>query len=864
MIGNEKEPFTKISYMDEVLFSAPSGQSVDAAKAIRLVLVLLVSAAVAVIFLDALWSHDASWIASVSASAPQESFLTYFRPSQLMASFPTWLSLTFMLSVFSCSLGALFECYYLLKRAVPQESQNFYSLFIRAVRRLSIAPLVVSMFFASSCMLVSSAEAQYILLCVSFAACAALGFGLLTGGAGKTVVAGFLVLELLLIVLTLDSTFGHVNGLVTLFLVLSCISRALALLIGTRTYRRNSVFNILILLATTLFFMALVETSKASSGVFSKPSVWELTGFFGWCGLAISVFFGINCMVRIQPRSFNNFRLAVVNWLWTHLYLFLAGGPLFPNPVRLSDIYQGQAPPLTALKPYNQVHPSHLLHGLNIPSVINLEESVTNFKQLTIGAKLLFGLATLLDNYLPQTDISVPLKDKRRLKPWEDGSQYWPAFYDSTHLGFSIPGMGPAQTPAAVISAFKEGQLLAHLAESGYASALLEKAKGEVEGTLVIDLRDLEASETKPDYEGYGGLAYFKPCAETQRLKLISVVAPRTTTRVFVDPRDPVFRKVERLVGASMHFRIVVQKHLGEIHMNYNLLEVALHNAFDSQGAYNHPLRTALYIHLYSHELAEEMTTGHLVQDKAVLSQIFACTQDSMISCLNATYTHFQLGHDEDFEHRASMMQIPGKPDGELLPNSSIKWELEFVKIWEQYAGGIVDCVYPDDRAVEADDCLRALALELSNVFRNPIPERYHGLSTKKGITRFIIDTMHHLVVRHQILGTTGTSTPLDARINQLQVPKDGGTSGVDEYLSTMFVVLGTARTRFTPLMNDFKYLLDDLDNAYVHKMKVLFDELQSDLLKLESDWTADETQLEFNRNYYRVLPSEVHTGPGY
>ena len=97
MIGNEKEPFTKISYMDEVLFSAPSGQSVDSAKAIPLVLVLLVSAAVAVIFLDALWSHDASWIASVSASAPQESFFTYFRPSQLMASFPTWLSLTFML-----------------------------------------------------------------------------------------------------------------------------------------------------------------------------------------------------------------------------------------------------------------------------------------------------------------------------------------------------------------------------------------------------------------------------------------------------------------------------------------------------------------------------------------------------------------------------------------------------------------------------------------------------------------------------------------------------------------------------------------------------------------------------------------------
>jgi len=720
------------------------------------------------------------------------------------------------------------------------------------------------MIFASSCMLVSSPEVQYILLCLSSAACAGLGFGLLTGGGEKAVLAGFLVLELLLIAFALDSALDHINVIVNLFLVLSCILQSLALLIGTRTYQRNGVFQILSVLAMTLFFMAFVESIKAPPDVFNKLELSELEEFFGWLGVGVSIFLGINCMIRIQPKTFNNFRLGLVNWLWTRLYLFLAGGPLFPKPVGLSDIYQRQTPPLTVLKPYNQVHPSHLLHGLNIPSVVNLEESVTNFKQLTFGAKMLFGLATLLDNYLPQTDISVPLKDKKRLKVWEDGSEYWPPYYDAPHLGFSIPGSGPCQTPPAVISAFKEGQFLAHLAESGYASALLEKAEGEEEGTLVIDLRDLETSETKPDYEGYGGLAYFKPNAKTKSLELLSVVAPRTSTRVLVDPRDPVFRRVERLVGASIHFRIVVQKHLGEIHMNYNLLEVALHNSFDSRGAYNHPIRTALYIHLYSHELAEEMTTGHLVQDKAVLSQIFACTQDSMISCLNATYAHFQLGHDEDFEHRASMMQVPGEKEGVLLPNSSIKWELEFVKIWEKYAKGMVDCIYLDDEAVEADEYLRALALELSNVFRNPVPVRYEGLSTKKGITRFIIDTMHHLIVRHQVLGTTGTTTPLDARINQLQVPKDGGTSGVDEYLSAMFVVLGTARTRFTPLMNDFKYLLKDVDNAYVDKMKTFFDDLQSDLLKLETDWTKDDTQLRFNLNYYRVLPSEVHTGPGY
>ncbi len=46
---------------------------------------------------------------------------------------------------------------------------------------------------------------------------------------------------------------------------------------------------------------------------------------------------------------------------------------------------------------------------------------------------------------------------------------------------------------------------------------------------------------------------------------------------------DPMYRRAEAMVLASLYFRVICGKHLGEIHMTYNLVEVCLHNAFDSQ-----------------------------------------------------------------------------------------------------------------------------------------------------------------------------------------------------------------------------------------------------------------------------------------
>ena len=328
---------------------------------------------------------------------------------------------------------------------------------------------------------------------------------------------------------------------------------------------------------------------------------------------------------------------------------------------------------------------------------------------------------------------------------------------------------------------------------------------------------------------------------------------------------DPTFRFAESLVIASMYFTIISGKHLAEIHMTFNLLEVTLHNAFDAQGQFNHPLRTFMYLHLFAHEMAEEFTTEHLVQEGAVFSQVFATTHNSLITHLNETYHAFEYGADEDFKARRKLMTMR---DGNILPNACINWELEYAHIWQRYTNALIDIIYVDDEAVRADRYLQDLHRGLGEVIINELPARYEGFQSKAGVSRWASDTIHHLVVRHQVYGTTGIRAAMDPRISNTQVPRDGGTPGVDEWRSLICVALATGRARFTLLVGeegqDFTYLLDGLDEQYKRPMATVFEQLQEDLKALNGKWTASTIEREYNYDYFRAVPSALHTGPGY
>ncbi len=311
-------------------------------------------------------------------------------------------------------------------------------------------------------------------------------------------------------------------------------------------------------------------------------------------------------------------------------------------------------------------------------------------------------------------------------------------------------------------------------------------------------------------------------------------------------------------------------KHLAEIHMTYNLVEASMHNAFDAEGQWNHPVRSFLYLHFFSHELAEELTTEHLVQEGAVFTQIFATTGDALIAHLNDSYAACEYGADEDFEARTLAMSMPASDDAPatLLPNCSVAWELAFFETFERYTTALIDIIYETDADVRADRYVQDFHRGLTQVFLRGLPARYDAFATKKGLARFAADTIHHCTVRHQVYGTTGIKAALDPRISKTQVPKDGGTTGVEEWRSLAYVALATGKARFTLLTGeagqDFTNLLGGVAEPKRGRMAEVFTKLQTDLRELDVKWTSGPDAKAFNYDYLRALPSELHTGPGY
>jgi hypothetical protein len=242
-----------------------------------------------------------------------------------------------------------------------------------------------------------------------------------------------------------------------------------------------------------------------------------------------------------------------------------------------------------------------------------------------------FDIITTIDLIFPQTIVSTPLREKERFKVWETGERYYPSSLFSTQPLFPVMGKTLQDAPVPMIRAHRRGDLLPYLCQYGYGNKFLKRAipKGEYpyfdsespEGKagefMVLDFLHLEHYENKEDYEPYGGVAFFRveSAPDGNKLKLVWVVEPRTILKTTASLKNGTYRQVESMIVASLYFAVVAGKHLAEMHMSYNLLEVALHNAFDYGLNTNpreelncHPIRLILYIHLFSHSLATELT----------------------------------------------------------------------------------------------------------------------------------------------------------------------------------------------------------------------------------------------------------------
>ncbi|MCY2977135.1 MAG: hypothetical protein NTU79_00490 [Planctomycetota bacterium] len=785
----------------------------------------------------------------------------------------TWFWLPFLLSTIGSGIGMVYEGWLLAKNQPYQLFGSMCGLRVQILRAAVFGMLIGSVSFWYSQLTFGVYDQSVLLL----AFCAFLTGWLLVCLLFEApqhnvlfVMGLFLVLELSCLLISSPIAGGW---LVKCVLGLAAIGIFAGSVVGSATPKKSTIFHCIA--AASVLLMALCGWQQPTESVRRLSSL-------SWLLVIGSIWIGTLGAFRWLPSTWARFRSLLANWTWPLFYLIVAGGQRLPRPTSLGELYKGDEEKLKplALHRYHIAHSRNLTHPIQIPC---LDEALTlkvhKFGLLGELVKFIFAVGSLFNRVFPFANMEVPIRQKPRMLPWSDGSEYWPWWLlqevklpdigrfknlGTFKIESGVQGPGFQRTPKEAIDAYQQGQLLAYMVEYGIAGSFLraEQIHGRIR--FCLDLSFLEKYETKRDYESYGGFAYFEIDDASKSLRLISVRAPHSQVEVAADINDPVFRHAESMILASIYFYVVSGKHLVEIHMGLNLVEIALFNAFDANQQWFHPIRVAMYPHLFAHELAEELTTENLLEDNAIFPQIFATTNASLARYLNDRFAEYQLGRDEDFDEREAILLTGrhGTTLEETLPNCSLIWENRYAALWNEYASSLINATYESDEALRNDEFVMQFASNLDAFFQQPLADKYEKLSTRLGLTRLISDTMHHLIIRHEVYGTSGVRLALDPRINQVQVPKDGGPPAIDEWRSLACIAMATSRVRYVKLMGGFKYLFQDLKQANVRQQfDEAHDRLQESLLQLEKDFKAEGID-DYGR--LRPLPSELDIGAGY
>jgi hypothetical protein len=869
---------------------------------------------------------------------------------------PLWIKLPFYFTIWGAGLGFVFELVLLLIGKPFMTLLNPLTTWVARVRLLNLAFVTTTVFFFAVCMTVPEDNETLLIFQMYFlvALCFALAPALFSGGysAGgfefmPPTLMGMQVTQFLFIVYR-GAVFG--GSVATNVLAAGPVLQIAALLVTTATPIRSTGFHILSTASALALYISLSLAGNESPSfsfdlekVLLGPTTTNI-----WPFVVGSAIIGWKTMMSYWPTVYENFRSELSYCVWSVVYYVLVGAPSQPMPFRLGSIFADQIPEPIKLEPYSESHRYEVIPNLAIPAIRGelpqtVEANAGSLLQMVAG---LFKVITRLDYFIPQADVNKSIKNKPRLSITSDGQNSYPSGLFNIGLMKEFPELGKnlQRCPEPAIDAFRDGEILAWLCQYSIGNPFLkaaeetneypfyklvdddivndaktdsDKSKAMVEqekSGFVLDFRYMEGYDYKKDYEPYGGVAFFKINKKENVLKTAWLITPREKTQIIPKEKNQAYRRAEVMINATLHFAVIAGKHLAHIHMTYNLLEVTAHNSFDvklnqsSGQPYNaHPVRLYLYIHLFSHGLAEELTTSHLVQEGSVFSQIFAMRYESMCSFLSREYNNFEYADDENFEYREKIMQpLLGKTvsdeDGLKFGvpfSSGLEWEMQYFEIFKKYAERMTDAIYGEnkeeaDANVRADEALQGFYKSLELVM-NKMPDRYDQFKTVKGVTRFMADSTQHLVVRHQFYGTTAVAAAMDPRIGSTEVPVDGGTMPVDEWRSLAFVALATAYANFVHIVEDtqeytasmkFAPLQDIFDDAtpidkggnkhaLVAKMKKSWELMQTDLKDLEKKWTGvpygnsdDGTKPNWlkdsNYMYGRPLPSSLHTGPGY
>lgn len=571
-------------------------------------------------------------------------------------------------------------------------------------------------------------------------------------------------------------------------------------------------------------------------------------------GVALGFFF----VLKTSRLSLNQARLVVTGSIWNVVYfIILFRGFADPVPARTAT---PNDPSRVNLLPYRDNVPK--ASPLGVPNA----DAIPERQKIDYTAiRLVFKIVSFLDQYMPQARVSEPLTNKPRIRMDVTPDYYIPSLVKTKMIEM------PMGIPQALKDAANSGADIAWLVLHGHISPMLRKmppteelgrdyrTANEEGCTHVVDLDYMSKYETHPDFISYGGKAFFT--ATTDELALKFLTLPGEDTLIKAKLHDGAYEKARMAFLATTSVTVVAGYHLAGIHMMYDLVSVALFNAFDHRSAV-HPFRALMQLHFFNHTMVDVATTPHLMERGAVFTQIWALTHAGICDFVEDFFrTQIDFGAEDDVEARITVL------GEELSGNSQLCWMREYRKIYTYYAKTTIDAIYPDENGPGNDEAIKKFYDHLNTSLGVTAGDGLRGygtLSNKRDLVKFLADAIFHVTVVHEMHGTKTPSYALNPQLMQVKVAKDLSPPAREDYNSLLMVSAATGRVKFPRLLEqDPQHVFATVDDAGQKDVFIkAFSGMLKELNALEARIRSRVPQEDMLRMY--VLPSDLKPGAGY
>eukprot|EP00933_Yihiella_yeosuensis_P060313 TRINITY_DN6279_c0_g1_i1.p1 TRINITY_DN6279_c0_g1~~TRINITY_DN6279_c0_g1_i1.p1 ORF type:complete len:1016 (-),score=126.31 TRINITY_DN6279_c0_g1_i1:387-3434(-) len=593
----------------------------------------------------------------------------------------------------------------------------------------------------------------------------------------------------------------------------------------------------LIVAGAGLVIQELGVRCPVADGLVQSHASWVILG--GFAGFILGM------LTSRKARKAVRATFSCLVWSLVHTLIFSRSTPK-PRPLS-ADVSKHASKRIQAV-PYSSKPGRHFPDSVHLKAMS--AEAIPawgDYKATAIS--VIFSCIRVLDRWLPTSktqDDGFDDDDHVRMPKGSTPAMAVPRFL--FHLGNG--GGWDDVSDAMVEELTRSSSLLEWLINQGPANSMLTETE---DFSVVLDFSHLNKYATKRNCISYGGVARFNRGSGPYVLEGVG-----HQLHGHFGQEGSVFKQLLQ----SIVLETVVGKHFTGLHLMGSMVPLAIHNAFNAQQVFNHPLQIWLHPHVYAHAMINELTTSHLIENGGVFSQIFGLRQADLHKYVSQQFEK-PYAADCDWISRKKIY-LNSVPDGSLLC-----WELKYYKLFETYFDTLINSCYPGDGDVNNDKQISGFYLELSKLVN--LPARYRSFQTKQGLRTFLADTVYSVTVLHEIYGTKHMPIFLDTRLMEFQYNVDGKKPQWEAYMSSVFVSLATSRAAFPKLMDTdvdqhVYAIFDDIRQndggsaRAVSAAKQAWKTLQMDLKSL-----SDEAQRVPNRSATGiVLPEDLELGTMY